>query len=173
MDRISLRRIDTNQVRSDSESNKRINDLNKLIEISGGIYFGNNIDEQIKILNSNEDQLKQNLSTLRFRAKSQIYKFLREGLQRYPSNQIRISKPDPNENWRPPENAINNFSLKRLENDDFPFPIEIDIPFWTLDADIDFKRWILGFRDGIKVESPEVFLDEIKKTYKDLNELYN
>ena len=173
LDRISLRRIDTNQVRSDSESNKRINDLNKLIEISGGIYFGNNIDEQIKILNSNEDQLKQNLSTLRFRAKSHIYKFLREGLQRYPSNQIRISEPDPNENWRPPENAINNFSLKRLENDDFPFPIEIDIPFWTLDADIDFKRWILGFRDGIKVESPEVFLDEIKKTYKDLNKLYS
>ena len=40
-------------------------------------------------------------------------------------------------------------------------------------ADIDFKRWILGFRDGIKIESPKELLDEIKKTYKDLNDLYN
>ena len=94
-------------------------------------------------------------------------------MQRYPSNQIRISLPNSSDKWKPPENAIKNFSLKRIENDDFPYPIEIDLPSWTLEADIDFKRWILGFRDGIKIESPKELLDEIKKTYKDLNDLYN
>ena len=173
MDRISLRRIDSNQRRSDSESDKRISNLNKLIEVSGGIYFGKSIDEQMKILNSKDESIKDHLLTLRFRAKEYIYKFLREGLQRYPSNQIRISLPNTSDKWKPPENAIKNFSLKRIENDDFPYPIEIDLPSWTLEADIDFKRWILGFRDGIKIESPKELLAEIKKTYKDLNDLYN
>ena len=68
--RISLRRIDSNQRRSDSESDKRISNLNKLIEVSGGIYFGKSIDEQMKILNSKDESIKDHLLTLRFRAKN-------------------------------------------------------------------------------------------------------
>ena len=62
---------------------------------------------------------------------------------------------------------------KRISVDEFPYPIEIDIQLWTLKRDIDFKRWILGFRDDIKIESPEILVTEFKDTFRNLNNLYN
>ena len=173
LDRISLRKIDSSRKRSEIESSKSLERLNKLIEVSGGIYFGESLEEQNKIINSKEDELKNNLVTVRFRAKENIYKFLREGLQRYPSNQIRISKPDPKDSWKPISQSLKFFSLERIADNLFPYPIEIDIPNWTLNKDIDFKRWILGFRESILIESPENLVEEVKETYSNLNELYN
>ena len=98
---------------------------------------------------------------------------MREGLQRYPSNQIRISKPDPKDSWKPISQSLKFFSLERIADNLFPYPIEIDIPNWTLKKDIDFKRWILGFRESILIESPENLVEEVKETYSNLNELYN
>ena len=37
----------------------------------------------------------------------------------------------------------------------------------------DFKRWIFGFRDDIKIESPEILVTEFKDTFRNLNNLYN
>ena len=173
LDRISLRKIDFSRKRTENETSKSIDRLNKLIEVSGGIYFGDSLEDQNKIINSKDKELEKNLVTVRFRAKENIYKFLREGLQRYPSNQIRISESDPKENWKPPNKSESFFSLKRISGDEFPYPIEIDIPLWTLKRDIDFKRWILGFRDNIKIESPEILVTEVKDTFRNLNNLYN
>ena len=173
LDRISLRKIDFASKRTDNETSKSLERLNKLLEVSGGIYFGGSLEDQNKIIDSKEKELENNLVKVRFRAKENIYKFLREGLQRYPSRQIRISESDPKENWNPPKKSLSFFSLKRIPDDQFPYPIEIDIPIWTLKRDIDFKRWILGFRDDIKIESPESLVNEVQETYKSLNTLYN
>ena len=50
--------------------------------------------------------------------------------------------------------------------------IEIDLPKWTVQEAIDFRRWLLGFREGIVVESPEEFVDEIKLNILNLQDLY-
>ena len=52
-----------------------------------------------------------------------------------------------------------NFNLEIIKDDTHPYPIEIDLPKWTVQEDIDFRRWLLGFREGIIVESPDRFPD--------------
>ena len=63
-------------------------------------------------------------------------------------------------------------NLEIIKDDTHPYPIEIDLPKWTVQEDIDFRRWLLGFREGIVVESPEEFVDEIKLNILNLQDLY-
>ena len=59
-----------------------------------------------------------------------------------------------------------------MEGDSHPYPIEILLPKWTIDEDIDFKRWIIGFRDEIIVESPPQFVKDMRGKIKNLGRMY-
>ena len=61
------------------------------------------------------------------------------------------SKKDFYENWEEPDSG--NFTLDMIKGDPYPYPIEIDLPPWTVKSDKDFRRWLLGFREEIIVES--------------------
>ena len=120
-----------------------------------------------------EENFKKVLTTVRFRATENIYRFLREELKRYPINQIRFAKNSSavfNDRWKDP--GTGNFNLEIIKDDTHPYPIEIDLPKWTVQEDIDFRRWLLGFREGIVVESPAEFVDEIKLNILNLQGLY-
>lgn len=41
-----------------------------------------------------------------------------------------------------------------------PFPIEIDLPPWTVDRDEDFRRWLFGYGADVVLESPAFLLNE-------------
>ena len=173
IDRIGLRKIDNSKIRNSKDKDKALKKIQRLIEISGSIYFGNSVEEQMKILKSNEENLKKLLVTVRFRTTKNIFRFLREELQRYPLNQMRLakdSKKDFYENWEEPDSG--NFTLDMIKGDPYPYPIEIDLPPWTVKRDKDFRRWLLGFREEIIVESPQKFVTEIKENIKNLRDLY-
>ena len=138
-----------------------------------GIYFGKKVDEQLIVLKSSKENLKKVLTTVRFRATENIYRFLREELKRYPINQIRFAKNSSavfNDRWKDP--GTGNFNLEIIKDDTHPYPIEIDLPKWTVQEDIDFRRWLLGFREGIIIESPKEFVEEIKSNISKLGEIY-
>ena len=173
IDRISQRNIDSSKIRTNEEKIKALKKIQKLISISGSIYFGKKVDEQLKVLRTSEENFKKVLTTVRFRATENIYRFLREELKRYPINQIRFAKNSSavfNDRWKDP--GTGNFNLEIIKDDTHPYPIEIDLPKWTVQEDIDFRRWLLGFREGIVVESPEEFVDEIKLNILNLQGLY-
>ena len=163
LDRLSLRKIDTGFCRSDDIHTSSVARLSRLIEISGGIYFGENLDLQLQYTTAKEDQIKSILNTVRFRCTFKIYKFLREGFQRYPLIQMRISKPLPQDRWKSPSKAP--VVLEPLLDNSHPFPVEIDLPIWTIERDIDFKRWLFGYGAEIIIESPlELKLEHIEKS---------
>ena len=144
-----------------------------MIEISGSIYFGETVEEQISVLKSSEENFKKLLITVRFRTTEKIFRFLREELQRYPLNQMRLAKGSKKvfyENWEEPESG--NFVLEMIKDDPYPYPVEIDLPSWTVKYDNDFRRWLLGFREEIIIESPTEFLEEIKSNISKLGEIY-
>jgi hypothetical protein len=45
--------------------------------------------------------------------------------------------------------------------DSHPYPLELDLPSWTLAADIDLRTWLYGFGEGIRVESPSGLREEL------------
>ena len=171
LDRLALRQVDTNTKRDPEEKNKSIRRLEKLMEISGGIYFGEDENLQYLLTSLESNELKKNLLTVRFRSTPDLYKYLREGLQRYPVNQLRLSKPIKNDMWKPGEEGP--FSLEPLEGTTHPFPMEIDLPRWTIENDYDFMKWLLGFGEGIIIEEPKSLVKKYAERIRDINKLYS
>ena len=42
-----------------------------------------------------------------------------------------------------------------------PYPVELDLPSWTVAADIDLPSWLFAFGGGIRIESPDVLRQEL------------
>ena len=58
--------------------------LNELMSKSGGIYFGEDANLQKIIFSANTDnEIEKYFVKVRFSTNKKIYKFMREGLQRY------------------------------------------------------------------------------------------
>jgi hypothetical protein len=38
--------------------------------------------------------------------------------------------------------------------DTHPYPVEIDLPQWTVARDVDLRNWLFGLGAGIRVEAP-------------------
>ena len=170
LDRLALRQVDKGLPRPSSARANAVERLNRLLEISGGIYFGEDVNAQFNISNAGPSELSKQLLTVRFRCTEQIYRFLREGLQRYPINQLRISKPLAEDRWKSPSRAP--LVLDPELNNSHPFPIEIDLPSWTVGRDIDFRRWLFGFGSGIVIEKPLELKEECCSIANSVRSLY-
>ena len=46
-------------------------------------------------------------------------------------------------------------------SDTHPYPVELDLPLWTVAADIDLRSWLFAFGGGIRIESPYVLRQEL------------
>lgn len=90
---------------------------------------------------------------MRFRCTERVYRFLREGLQRYPLNQMRFSKPLAGDRWR--HSAKAPVVLEPVAGDSHPFPVELDLPPWTVARDVDFRRWLFGYGSDVVIEEPQ------------------
>lgn len=158
LDRLSLRQVDSGFRRTPEQRTAGVRRLARLMELSGGIYFGDDAASQEQLSEAKAEELGKLLVTVRFRCTLRVYRFLREGLQRYPLSQIRLSKPLPGDRWRQPAKAP--LVLEPIEGDTHPFPIEIDLPLWTVARDVDFRRWLFGYGEEVIIESPNTLIEE-------------
>ena len=99
-----------------------------------------------------------------------IFTFIREGNNRFPKKQMKVSGPLVSDIWQP-----NQFSQLQPVEGSHPYPVELILPCWTVERDIDFRRWLFGFADGVRIEEPaelrERHLDyanSIRALYDDL-----
>jgi predicted kinase len=159
LDRLALRQVDSGFRRSPEQRADAVRRLARLMELSGGIYFGDDAAAQEQLCEASPLELAKLLTTVRFRCTLRVYRFLREGLQRYPLSQMRLSKPLPGDRWRQPAKAP--IVLEPIEGDTHPFPIEIDLPPWTVARDVDFRRWLFGYGTEVVIESPKSVVHEI------------
>jgi len=163
LDRLRLQQVATQWAPLDKvhrqQSSKR---LEKLLDYCGGIFFGRDRDAQIALCSDDGDTRRSQLIKLRFRCEGWVFKFLREGVNRFPFECTRFSKPLPSDTWIHRNNI--NATLEPIEGDRHPYPVEFDLPGWTIgtglkDGDVDLKRWLFGFDDGIVIEEPKAFLE--------------
>jgi hypothetical protein len=97
--------------------------------------------------------------TLRFCCQGWCFAFIREGLQRYPIEHTRFSRPLPGEHWWHHPDAPHVLE-PGSPSDTHPYPVELDLPPWTVERDIDLRNWLFGFGAGIRIDSPEALRDE-------------
>lgn len=85
-----------------------------------------------------------------------IFGFIAEGTKRFPSQQMKMTKP--------PRLIFNNnpslFSLSKSKDKQKPYRFQVTLPQWSLD-EFDFIRWILGFGGEVKVHKPKTLQEKI------------
>jgi hypothetical protein len=170
LDRLGLRQVDSGFTRPVGARRAGIERLTRLMERSGGIYFGEQADLQEQVASADPQVCRKLFVTVRFRCTLPVYRFLREGLQRYPLNQLRLSKSLPGDLWRQPAQAP--LVLEPSPGSSHPFPIEIDLPPWTVARDVDFRRWLFGYGADVVIEAPDPLRLEHQKRGQAMAALY-
>ena len=62
------------------------------------------------------------------------FSFLREGLQRFPLEQLRLARPLSSDSWLP--HRLAPHVLEPVADDIHPYPVEVDVPVWTAERDV-------------------------------------
>jgi len=153
LDRLALRRSERGTRRSDDSHQQALARLQTLLHHSGGIYFGDDLAAQLRLCHPRGRSRERELRTLRFCSQGWCFAFLREGLQRYPIEHTRLSRPLPGEHWWHHPNAPHVLE-PGSRADSHPYPVELDLPPWTVERDIDLRNWLFGFGAGIRIEAP-------------------
>ena len=146
--------------RSPERQHAALQRLERLLHHSGGIHFGDDIKAQLDLASSSPRARASVLQTLRCSATPWAFAFLREGMGRYPREQVRFSKPLPGDSWWHHPDAPHVLE-PNAATDSHPYPLELDLPSWTLAADIDLRTWLYGFGEGIRVEAPTALREEL------------
>jgi predicted kinase len=153
LDRLALPASHGDLRRSPEEHAAAITRLERLLLHSGGIYFGSDLEQQLAIASPSAQRRSQALVTLRFCCAPWAFAFIREGLQRYPIEHTRFSKPLPGDSWwhHPKTPHVLEPGAADASH---PYPVELDLPPWTVAADIDLRSWLFAFAGGIRIEQP-------------------
>ncbi|MEA5390299.1 AAA family ATPase [Cyanobium gracile UHCC 0139] len=160
LDRLAMAQAHGDLRRSADSHAAALKRLERLLHHSGGIYFGTDLEQQRQITGASPQRRGQALVTLRFRCAPWVFAFIREGLQRYPIEHTRFSRPLPDDTWwhhpRAPHVLDPGPAGSR-----HPYPVELDLPPWTVAADIDLRNWLFAFGGGLRIESPEALRLEL------------
>jgi hypothetical protein len=125
--------------------------------VGGGVDFGNDLEAQPWLCHPHGRD--RELRTLRFACQGWCFAFLLEGLQRYPIEHTRLSLPLPGDTWWHHPKAPHVLQ-PGSPNDTHPYPVELDLPSWTVAADIDLRTWLFALGAGIRIDSPQALRDE-------------
>jgi len=153
IDRLALRRSERGTRRSDEAHAAALQRLETLLHLSGGIYFGDDLDAQLQLCSPTPNVRAKAMGTLRVCCRSWSFAFIREGLQRYPIEHTRYSKPLKGDTWWYHPKAPHVLE-PGSPSDTHPYPVELDLPRWTIARDVDLRNWLFGFGAGIRIEQP-------------------
>jgi len=171
LDRLALRRRGGGGLRrSREEHTAALARLERLLHHSGGIFSGTDLDEQLAIASASAQRRTQALVTLRFCCAPWAFAFIREGLQRYPIEHTRFSMPRPGDDWWHHPKAPHVLEPGPAGSS-HPYPVELDLPPWTVAADIDLRSWLFAFGGGIHIESPDELRQELVERCRDTAEV--
>ena len=102
------------------------------------------------------------------------WKFVREGPDRLPYPQLRMSGGPATHTtgWKPPQSLPHMdqiYCLPVHDNSDHPFELQMILPAWSVD-DFDLQNWLLGFGAGLVLIGPDSFrqklLERLQSTLK-------
>lgn len=142
--------------------------LQKLFQASGGLFLGTEPKHQQQWLNGTLPQRKQISVILELWCNDRSFRFICEGDQRFPLDQIKFSPRLPDSS-RPGHPRL--FRLKPTGDPIRPHRFQVTLPYWALEG-IDLQRWIWGFKDQVQVVSPPELVKRIREEVNAIGLLY-
>ncbi|MFM7437875.1 MAG: AAA family ATPase, partial [Snowella sp.] len=173
LDRLCLGR-DQYQQREHQIQYQALQKLQTLYQSSGGIFVGNNRDDQIAYLSKDKTKKAKVEVQIELWFPDNIFRFITEGNKRFPLSQMAMSPPIQE---HPPRNNQSKklktlFILNQTDETIFRNRFQVTLPKWALE-DVDLFRWIIGFGDQVKVIHPPELVNKIRKIATQLTHLYH
>jgi predicted kinase len=170
LDRLALASSRGDLRRGAVEHQASLQRLERLLHHSGGIFFGGDLEQQQQLSSPSAQRRAQALVTLRFCCTPWAFAFIREGLQRYPIEHSRFSRPLPGDAWWHHPKAPHVLEPGPAGSS-HPYPVELDLPPWTVAADIDLRGWLFAFGGGICIERPDALRLELLQRCREAIEI--
>lgn len=179
MDRLRFNNPNSFATRTPKDQKKAQDRLEKLHKATPGIFLGNDPKEQQLYLN--HETRKQVEITLEIWMNDHSFKFIQEGRQRFGAGQIKFSKRGDRPNQTEDDTKL--FCLKPTGDIQFPHRLQLTLPQWSVgnlneqenidrEGDIDLQKWILGFKNQVKVIAPPEFVNKIKAIATEMADIY-
>lgn len=157
VDRLILHPSNT-QIRrnSDAEHLHAIARLSLLLGVCGGLYFGNSIEAQLAITAEQKPGTIagiEHYELIRFSCTEKVFKLIREESNRFLITHTSYSKPiTAKSSW---EQGPSDCLEPNSSSDSHPYPVELLLPRWTVEADWDLRSWLFRWGSGIRIEQPQ------------------
>ncbi|WP_216904158.1 ATP-binding protein [Synechococcus sp. CCY 9618] len=159
LERLALRQTGALPHRDGALHRRSLKRVRQLLRHCGGIYFGADLEQQLVLAHGPARRRAELLVTLRVSCQDWAFAFIREGQQLYPAEHTRFSRPLAGDTWWCHPSAPHVLE-PNPRGDSHPYPVEFDLPTWTVARDVDLRRWLFGFAGGIRIESPEDLREE-------------
>jgi hypothetical protein len=149
VDRLRLISEDGNLRRSSPQEHANaMQRLRRLLEVCGGLYFGNDIEAQLALMQGSQEHYER----LRFSCTTPVFKLIREEPRRFPLEHTSYSRPIAGlSDWQ--EGPLDRLQ-PNAASDSHPYPVELWLPRWTVQEDWDLRNWLFRWGSGIRIEAP-------------------
>jgi hypothetical protein len=141
-----------------------------LQQLCGGLCFGQDLAQQLDLVQARLAGRQALLLTLRLRCSPASMAALRRDLDRFLPSAIRLAAPLPGDSWG--DAPAQRCSLQAGDDPLHPYPVEIDLPAWVVKSDPELRRWLLSHGSGIRLEAPSFLVAELQQTLAEALALY-
>ena len=101
------------------------------------------------------------MGTLRLSCDAAAFALLREEVRRFPAAAVRLSRSLPGDGVISPPGE--QAALLPCSRSSHPYPVEIDLPLWTMERDQDLRRWLYALGGGVRIEAPAALAAEHRR----------
>lgn len=155
--------------RSPKEQSLVLQKLETLYQSCGGIFLGNSVTDQKNYLSHKAQQKKSVEIEIELWFSDPIFRFVSEGNKRFPLKQMRMSPKLHRDQYR---KSAAPYNLPKTGNEQFPNRFRVTLPKWILD-DVDFRRWIIGFGDQVKIIRPKQLMQVVRSHGERIAHVYS
>ena len=172
LDRLVLTKEDGNVRRSSEQEHAHaLERLERLMDVCGGVYFGESIEDQLAVMGPLLGRtVKPPYQVLRFSCTPGVFNLIRETPRRLPLEHIAFSSAIPGDGIKDP--GARCILPPNPAGDSHPYPVEYRLPSWTLERDWDLRNWLFRWGAGIRIEQPTELREKQVQEARAVMELY-
>lgn len=156
-----------NHTRSRREQEQALKRLTRLSSACASLYLGESVAQQRAFLSRDRQQRESVLVNLELWFNDSIFRFICEGTQRFPLEQMQMSERLFGSLREQPK----LYCLPKSSDPNYPNVFQVKLPCWCL-QDVVLRRWIIGFGDCVKVKNPPELIEQIQAVASSILQVY-
>jgi predicted kinase len=168
IEQLALQTIERGSGRSSAEHGRALQRAQLLQELCASLDFGDDPAAQLALCNATAEQRQALLVTVKLHATAAAFSVIRCQIKRFSAGALRLSLPAPGDLWWP-SSAAHVLSCDpgtSVLGSSHLYPVEIDLPPWSVARDPELRRWLFSFGGGVRIDAPLALRQEHQQWLK-------